>query len=97
MYCTKCGAKNRDQAKFCTQCGQSLADPSATETKSKPVKKKSRNWYMISISLVLVVTIVIVSVFDLWPWSAKEDSGTKVAQTVKERGEIQAGQNDVQP
>lgn len=99
MYCTNCGAKNRDQAKFCTQCGQSLADPSPAEMKSKPLKKKSRNWYMVSISLVLVVTIVIVSVFDLWPWSARTvDSGTKVARTEKESEEVQAEQkNDVPP
>ncbi|WP_436644541.1 zinc-ribbon domain-containing protein [Microbaculum sp. FT89] len=27
MYCTQCGAKNDDSAKYCTQCGQSIEAP----------------------------------------------------------------------
>ena len=80
MYCMNCGEKNDDQARFCIKCGQPLAGD--TE-KNSPVKKKSKNGYMITVSLILVAAIIVVSVFDLWPWSARTDNDTNIAQTGK--------------
>ena len=31
VYCTKCGAKNRGNAKVCKECGESLISPSMEE------------------------------------------------------------------
>ena len=95
MYCMNCGAKNNDQAKFCIKCGQPLNHGivTAIEKKNNPEKKKSRNWFMISVSLVLAVTIVIISVFDLWPWGAKVDNEATVARTEKESDGEQTNAN----
>ncbi len=35
MYCSSCGTKNDDSARFCHACGKPLAAPSATATQSK--------------------------------------------------------------
>ena len=31
MYCKKCGAKNEEDAKFCTECGTSLGESKEVE------------------------------------------------------------------
>lgn len=49
MYCKKCGAKNKDDARFCAKCGcdmtqkiiaQDHKKQKKTEKKPKPVEKK---------------------------------------------------------
>ena len=51
MYCKKCGAKNKDDARFCAKCGcdmtqkiiaQDHKEQKKTEKKLKPVEKKSK-------------------------------------------------------
>lgn len=32
MYCTKCGHKNKDMAKFCVKCGAALRSVQKVET-----------------------------------------------------------------
>lgn len=73
MYCMNCGTKNEDQAKYCAKCGQQLVGTIVVGKEINPAKRKSRNLFMASISLVLVATITIVTIFDLWPWSARAD------------------------
>lgn len=38
VYCTKCGAKNPDDAKVCTQCGAQLYP------KARPTRRYERKW-----------------------------------------------------
>ena len=37
MFCTNCGISNKEDAKFCIHCGESLAE---TEIKKKPFSKR---------------------------------------------------------
>lgn len=39
MYCTKCGAKNPDDARFCNSCGSAMSGTPAAQT--KPVQKST--------------------------------------------------------
>lgn len=87
MYCMNCGEKNDDQARFCIKCGQPLTGGTVVEKKSSPVKKKSKNANMITVSLILVAAIIVASVFNLWPWSARTDKDTNIAQAGKEQGQ----------
>ena len=87
MYCMNCGEKNDDQARFCIKCGQPLTGGTVVEKKSSLVKKKSKNANMITVSLILVATIIVASVFNLWPWSARTDKDTNIAQAGKEQGQ----------
>lgn len=74
MYCTNCGAKNEDEAKFCVKCGEKLNNSSSGKkieaTKKTPyieqaVGKKSKEAHKkikivpIVILLILVVAVVI--------------------------------------
>lgn len=49
MYCTKCGAKNEDDAKYCEQCGAKLQNtvdnikPAVLPDKHVPGKKKKED------------------------------------------------------
>ena len=36
MFCTRCGARNDDSAKFCSQCGASLTDVTWTVREQDP-------------------------------------------------------------
>ena len=42
MYCKKCGAKNKDGARFCAKCGQELTQKSQVQKKpeQEPVVQK---------------------------------------------------------
>ncbi len=40
MFCTKCGAKIEDGAKFCTSCGQPIGEAAAPTTEAVPAEKK---------------------------------------------------------
>lgn len=89
MYCMNCGTKNDEQAKFCIKCGQQLTDSVVVNEKQKPAKGKTKSRSMVVISLVLVVAIIVVSIFDLWPWSKKEDK--KANGDFTQQGEDQNG------
>ena len=54
MKCSKCGFENKDKAKFCTKCGNSLS-----KTETVAVKNKSNNFkHVIAILLVIIVVLV---------------------------------------
>lgn len=53
-YCTNCGAKNDDSAKFCSKCGNELKSHKLTETKSSSDFKKIIGLLIIIIALLII-------------------------------------------
>ena len=52
VYCTKCGAKNRSNAKVCKECGESLISPSVgkeierrAETAGKEIERRAKTCF----------------------------------------------------
>lgn len=88
MYCTNCGAKNRDQAKFCIKCGQQLAENSVAaekpDTAKTEVKLKKRNKFLLAAALVIVIVGVVL--YAPWPWDegADKESGSPQAEQIDE-------------
>ena len=76
MFCTKCGANNKDGSKFCVTCGEALViappAPNATSAVGKG-KGKSKVW----IPIVAIIAVLVVGVGALWlftdilPWTDK--------------------------
>lgn len=64
MYCTKCGAKNADNVKFCVECGAKLDAGEPTVTTPEETKKqvKSKNPKMIFAIVGILVVIVLAAV-----------------------------------
>ena len=42
MYCKKCGTKNKDDARFCANCGEKLVIPSQQQAKQQPAQPKQQ-------------------------------------------------------
>jgi hypothetical protein len=40
MFCTNCGASNKEEAKFCVNCAESLSEIQIEATLSRPILKK---------------------------------------------------------
>jgi hypothetical protein len=65
MYCTKCGTRNDDTAKFCIKCGAQLQTPPAAppihKAASPPAGKPGRSigWKMIAIAGILTIVLVV--------------------------------------
>ena len=53
MICSKCGTKSADQAKFCTNCGETFAKPNNQPGAPDPMKKKKLRLKLRSQSLIL--------------------------------------------
>lgn len=81
MYCTNCGTRNNDQAKYCIKCGQQLGAAIVVGKNQQQTEKKSWNLFAVLISLALVIVVTIATAFDLWPWSPKTDNETSDART----------------
>lgn len=60
MKCRQCGFNNRNNAKFCTKCGNPLKKPSRPVIQQKP-KDSNKSWYIIII-LIAVILILAVAV-----------------------------------
>lgn len=70
MYCKKCGTKNKDDARFCANCGEKLVIPSQQQAKQQPAqpkqqiytepqnepKRSSKSW-IIALACVIVVVV----------------------------------------
>ena len=67
MYCTKCGAKNEDDAKYCEQCGAKLQNtvdnikPAVLPDKHVP-KKEKRGHTNIKIAPIIILIILLILV-----------------------------------
>ena len=55
MKCPGCGFENRDDAKFCTKCGNVLAS-------KNPVEEKSNNSKYVIIALVVVIILLVAAI-----------------------------------
>ena len=42
MYCKKCGTKNKDDARFCANCGEKLVIPPQQQAKQQPAQPKQQ-------------------------------------------------------
>ena len=67
MYCKKCGAKNKDDARFCAKCGcdmtqkiiaQDHKKQKKVEKKPKPEKKSIRNPILRNAIFVAICVVV---------------------------------------
>ena len=38
MYCSKCGAENKDDSLFCTKCGEKILDVNVKDDKGAEIK-----------------------------------------------------------
>jgi len=63
MFCSNCGAKNKDDAVFCIECGQKVS-PTPTKTETAPAtKKKSGIWRrLLKVVLSFILLIVGISI-----------------------------------
>jgi len=61
MYCTKCGAKNPDDARFCCGCGSAMGGTPAAQT--RPVQKKTETKKSGGLFTRIVSTIIAFAVF----------------------------------
>ncbi|MBR4447068.1 zinc ribbon domain-containing protein [Methanobrevibacter sp.] len=57
MKCSKCGFENKDKAKFCTKCGNSLTEQSAPVASPKPDNTKYIIIALIAVIVILAGTI----------------------------------------
>ena len=57
MKCSKCGFENKDKAKFCTKCGNSLV-----QANPEPVKTQSGSSKYVIIALVVVIILLVAAI-----------------------------------
>lgn len=57
MKCSKCGFENKDKAKFCTKCGNSL-----TANGSQTAETKSNNSKYIIIALIVIIILLVATI-----------------------------------
>lgn len=68
MKCDKCGFENKDKAKFCTKCGNSL---SVTTPVSVPAKSNNSKYIIIALIAVIIILVGTIGYFAL-----NNDSGS---------------------
>jgi hypothetical protein len=62
MKCSKCGFENKDKAKFCTKCGNSLT---VAATESVPVKSNNSKYIIIALIAIIIILVGTVGYFAL--------------------------------
>ena len=60
MKCSKCGFENKDKAKFCTKCGNSLT---VTNTQNIPVKSNNNKYIIIALIAIIVIMVGAIGYF----------------------------------
>ena len=63
MKCSKCGFENKDKAKFCTKCGNSLNVSVTTE--SAPVKSSNTKYIIIALIAIIILLAGTIGYFAL--------------------------------
>ena len=69
MYCTKCGAKNEDDAKYCEQCGAKLQNtvdnikPAVLPDKHVPKKEKRGHTNIKIAPIIIFILLILVLMF----------------------------------
>ena len=103
MYCKKCGTKNKDDARFCANCGEKLVIPSQQQAKQQPAqpkqqiytepqnepKRSSKSW-IIAFACVFVVVVVIFG----FQYFKSEDKKEATATTENKTTEKKATKNN---
>ncbi|WP_405293735.1 zinc-ribbon domain-containing protein [Methanobrevibacter sp.] len=72
MKCSKCGFENKDKSKFCTKCGNSLAQ---VHTENASNKSNSSKYVIIALIAVIVVLVATIGYFALNSNSNSVQSG----------------------
>ena len=62
MKCSKCGFENKDKAKFCTKCGNSLTQ---TNVESVPVKSNNSKYLIIALVAIIIILVGTIGYFAL--------------------------------
>lgn len=63
MYCKKCGAKNKDDARFCAKCGCDMTEKILTNNAKKPNKPEKKSTKSpVSKNIILIVICVVIGV-----------------------------------
>jgi hypothetical protein len=62
MKCSKCGFENKDKAKFCTKCGNSLT---VEATDSAPVKSNNSKYIIIALIAIIIILAGTIGYFAL--------------------------------
>jgi cell division protein FtsL len=106
MYCKKCGTKNKDDARFCANCGEKLVIPSQQQAKQQPAqpkqqiytesqnepKRSSKSW-IIAFACVIVVVVVIFGFQYFKSEDKKEATATTENKTSAKTTENNAGED----
>jgi uncharacterized membrane protein YvbJ len=72
MFCTECGEKNRNDRKFCTNCGKPLKDytkprenllmPEDIEKAKEDVKKQNKKKIILNVIFILFLCFAVTAV-----------------------------------
>ena len=46
MYCSKCGAENKDDSLFCTKCGEKILDVNVKDDKGAEIKGVEKDQFV---------------------------------------------------
>ena len=76
-YCTQCGAKNADDARFCAACGAAMRPAGHAQASPPPARGRegAAPWWIVAILAVLLVAVAALA----W-WVFGRDSGPSDAQ-----------------
>jgi hypothetical protein len=82
MKCSKCGQENKNEAKFCTKCGNSLSAP----TESVPnADSNSNSKYVIAALIVVIIVLAgVIGYFALNGGSGVDDASSQSSADSKE-------------
>ena len=96
MYCKKCGAKNKDDARFCAKCGCDMTQkiiaqnhkkqkktekkPKPVEKKPKPAKKSTSNPILKNVIFVVICVAVGIGAAFIYQQQKKEKQNSTTAK-----------------
>lgn len=85
MKCSKCGKENKDDAKFCTKCGNPLSAP----VESVPANSSSNNSKYLIIALIIVI-IMLVGVIGYFALNSNLGVDDATSDSSKDSNEVQS-------
>lgn len=85
MKCSKCGHKNKEKAKFCTKCGNSLA----MSEEVVPSSDNSNNSRYVIIALIIII-IMLIGVIGYFTLNMQSDVGDEDSQDSADSNEVQS-------
>ena len=85
MYCTRCGAKNKDDAKFCVKCGYKMTQKVLVQnykekTENKPQKNSTRNPILKNVIFVAICVVVGIGAAHVYQQHKNEKQKSTTAQ-----------------